>query len=260
MFRKGTESMSSWLLQRGYCCAEFFIWRWISRHAAPSASLELSQDGFGAGSAGSKFFRHSLESIRKGVVYVFAPAPSPGSGIIGSWPPARQTRASRMLLEIALRIGDAFSQSDFRFPSQLRQLAAIHELAWRAIRLVAIKFDPAVVADHAADDFRHPTDCDVFTRAYIEVGQHGGCVCLISRAFQMHHVQAGFGHVVHMQEFAARRAAAPDRHAGRAGHLCFMKASDQRRNHMAVFRMVIVARPVQIGRHYAAVIGAVLPV
>src|SRR5215813_14344582 len=37
-----------------------------------------------------------------------------------------------------------------------------------------------------------------------------------------------------------------------------MKSSDQGGNHMAVFRVIIVARPIQIGRHHRNEIAAVL--
>jgi hypothetical protein len=96
------------------------------------------------------------------------------------------------------------------------------------------------------------------------VPAHRVGVLVVGRAREGHHIQAPLDHVVHVQELAPRAAAAPDQHAGRAADLCQVKALDQRGHHVAVLQVVVVAGPVQVARHHAAVVdavrGAVLPV
>ena len=58
---------------------------------------------------------------------------------------------------------------------------------------------------------------------------------------------AGLAKVVHVQEFTQRRAGAPARHRWGLGGRRLVEATDQGRQHMAVFGVVVVARPIQIG-------------
>ena len=73
-----------------------------------------------------------------------------------------------------------------------------------------------------------------------------------------HDEDAGIGHVVDGEEFAPRRAGAPHGRAWRAVDLGLVEAPHQRRRHVAVQRVVIVARTVEIGRHHGNEVGAVL--
>ena len=56
-------------------------------------------------------------------------------------------------------------------------------------------------------------------------------------------MDAGVGEIVDIQEFAPRRAGAPDHDVRRARHLRFVEPADQRGDDVAVFGMIIVARP-----------------
>ena len=66
-----------------------------------------------------------------------------------------------------------------------------------------------------------------------------------------------FGHVIHVQKFAPRRTGAPYRHHGPGRDFGLMKTPEQSRYHVAMLRVIVIARPVQIGGHDAAIIDAV---
>ena len=61
-----------------------------------------------------------------------------------------------------------------------------------------------------------------------------------------------------MEEFPQRRAAAPARDAFRAGDFAFVEFADERRQDVRALQIVVVVRPVEIGRHGADEIAAVL--
>ncbi len=67
-------------------------------------------------------------------------------------------------------------------------------------------------------------------------------------------------HVVDVEELPLRRARAPDRHRRRMGELGLVEAADQGGDHVAVLGVVVVARAVEIGRHDAAIVDAILAV
>ena len=71
-------------------------------------------------------------------------------------------------------------------------------------------------------------------------------------------MQAGRSQVVHVKEFAHGRSRSPTRHFCGAGHFGFVEASKEGRKHVAVFRVVVVARPVQVGGHGADEVASVL--
>ncbi len=77
---------------------------------------------------------------------------------------------------------------------------------------------------------------------------------------QAHEEDAGLGHVVAVQELPARAAAAPEREFRGAVQPGLVAFADQRRQHVRRGQVVVVARPVQVGRHRGKVAGAVLPV
>ena len=52
-----------------------------------------------------------------------------------------------------------------------------------------------------------------------------------------------------MQEFAPRGTASPDRHTLIPAHLRFVKAPDQRRQHMRALQIKVVARTIKVRRH-----------
>ena len=63
-----------------------------------------------------------------------------------------------------------------------------------------------------------------------------------------------------MQELAPRRARAPQRHRGVAPLRRLVEAPDQRRQHVGVLGVEVVARAIKVRRHDRAVVAPVLPV
>lgn len=68
----------------------------------------------------------------------------------------------------------------------------------------------------------------------------------------------GIGHVISMQEFPQGGARAPDAHLGKSLSLGLMETADHGRDHMAVFRVIIVTCAVEVRRHGADGVKAVL--
>ena len=100
-------------------------------------------------------------------------------------------------------------------------------------------------------------DGDVLAGADVDVRQHGLGVGVVGGFVQVHDVDAGGSHVVNVEKFAHRGAGAPDHDTFGVADLGFVKATDQRRDDVGVFRVVVVAGAVEVGGHDAAVVGAV---
>src|ERR1041384_6884945 len=73
-------------------------------------------------------------------------------------------------------------------------------------------------------------------------------------------MDARLRHVVGVQEFPPRRAGSPHRDRAVVPQLRLVELADQRRKNMARLQIVVVARPVEVGRHGAEVARAVLAV
>ena len=76
----------------------------------------------------------------------------------------------------------------------------------------------------------------------------------------IHQKYARIRQVIHIQKLPERRSRSPAGHFLCTGYLCLMEAAYQRREHMAVGRMIIVVRAVQIRRHRRNVVSAILTV
>ena len=74
----------------------------------------------------------------------------------------------------------------------------------------------------------------------------------------LHQEHAGVSEVVGAQELATRCSGAPDRHRRRIRQFALVEAPDQRRRHVTVVGVVVVAAAVQIRRHRRNKVGAVL--
>ncbi len=103
-------------------------------------------------------------------------------------------------------------------------------------------------------------DGDVAARADVDVALHGQGVSLVGGNGELHDKDAGRRHVVHIQELALGGACAPDDNLGGAALPGFMKAADQRRDDVAILRVIVVARAIEVGGHDAAVVAPVLAV
>lgn len=153
-------------------------------------------------------------------------------------------------------------------PPHAVQASHVHQLARRPVRLGRIKYEIAVEAHHLAHQFGQLLDGDVF--AHTDVHQRwleaAGLRLVAAQqarvpvVVQIHQKDAGVCHVVAVEEFAARRAGAPDGHRAVAAPFGFVELAQQRRDDVTVFRVVVVARAVQIGRHHRQVLGVVLAV
>ena len=136
-----------------------------------------------------------------------------------------------------------------RAPAQRIDARNVQKLARRAVGPRRVKLDPAAIADHVGNDAGEFGNGHVLAGSDIEELQ-------IRIAF--HDEDAGIGQIVDREEFAPRRAGAPNRHARIAVDLGLVETPQQSRRNVAVLRMIIVARPVEIGRHHRDEVGAIL--
>src|SRR2546426_662102 len=165
------------------------------------------------------------------------------------------------LQKTRVRQAQAFFQRDPRPPAERAQLRGVEELLRSAVGLRAVVGDAGVALDDALDGFGQLADrlvlavADVEERGLLRV--EGGGELLPG---QVHQVDAGVGHVVAVDEFAARLAGAPQHHRFLAPYLGLVEFADQRRQDVAGLEVVVVAGPVHVVRHGAEVARAVLAV
>src|SRR5690606_32184768 len=95
---------------------------------------------------------------------------------------------------------------------------------------------------------------------HVDMGKHRISVTGIGFAVQLHYMHAGRRHVIHMQKLTHGLAATPYNYFLFTRLDRLVEATQQRRDHMAVFWVKVIVGPVKVGRHYAAVIPAVLAV
>src|SRR5574343_839805 len=119
-------------------------------------------------------------------------------------------------------IGIGLAQPGFEvdpgFPAQLFEAAAVHQLLGRAVRLAGVKVKFAGVAHHLGDQLGGFLDGEVAAVAHVDVAEHGLGVGVVGGFVQVHHKDAGGGHVVYMQEFAVGRTGAPEGDGGFGGN------------------------------------------
>ncbi len=92
-------------------------------------------------------------------------------------------------------------------------------------------------------------DGHVLSAAHIDV--------LILRVV-FHDVHQRVRAIVHMQEFPARRSRAPNHGLGPARHFRFVQFADEGRQHVARFKIEIVAGTIKIGGHGRDEIATIL--
>src|SRR3989475_6087550 len=182
-----------------------------------------------------------------------------------AWPSAPQMSSScwdvvrAFLQKTRVRQAHAFFQRDPRPPAERAQLRGVEELLGSAVGLRAVVGDAGVALDDALDGFGQLADrlvlavADVEERGLLRV--EGGGDLLPG---QVHQVDAGVGHVVAVDEFAARLAGAPQHHRFLAPYFGLVEFADQRRQDVAGLEVVVVAGPVHVVRHGAEVACAVL--
>ena len=146
---------------------------------------------------------------------------------------------------------NAIFQLRFVVPAQLFQLTHIQKLAGGAVRLCGVPFNRSGVPHNLSHQFRQFLDGQLFSSAQVH--------SLIAGVV-IHQIHTGVGQIVHVQKLTQRRTRPPAGHRLCAAHFCLMEAPDQRGQHMAVLRMVVVVRAIEIGRHHTDVIGSVLAI
>ena len=145
-------------------------------------------------------------------------------------------------------------------PAHAVQAAHVHQLAGRAVGLGGVPHHFAVKAHHLAHQLGQCLDAQVVPAAHVDQGRVHRQQAVKALIGQVHQVHAGVGHVVAVQKLAQRGASAPGGHGGVATLFGLVKLADQRRQHMAVLQVVVVARAIQVGGHGGQKAGAVLAV
>src|SRR5437879_1027864 len=143
-----------------------------------------------------------------------------------AWPSAPQMSSScwdvvrAFLQKTRVRKAQAFFQRDPRLPAERAQLRGVEELLRSAVGLRAVVGDAGIAFDDALNEFGEFANRLVFAVADVEErrvlrAESGGDLLLR----QIHQVDARVGHVVAVDEFAPRRAGAPQHHCFLAIHL-----------------------------------------
>ena len=123
-------------------------------------------------------------------------------------------------------------------------------LARRSVGAAGVEHQLPAISDDLGDELREIADADIFTGADIEEAFAG---------VMLHDEYAGIAKVVGSEKFAQRLSGSPDHDFLCIARLGRVKPPDQRGGNMAVLGMIIVARPVEIGRHHRDEVGAELP-
>src|SRR5690242_1348805 len=105
------------------------------------------------------------------------------------------------LTEPLIGRADPLFEPDPALPAQRAELCDIEQLARRAVRLGAVVDEAAFEADDLGDELRELGDRHIHAGADIDPFLRGPGLEEINRRI---------GKVVHVEEFAARRAGAPD--------------------------------------------------
>jgi hypothetical protein len=140
------------------------------------------------------------------------------------------------------------------------QTGYVQQLARRSVWFGGIEHHAAFVAHDLRDSLRQLANGAVHPGTHVNVRQHRLGVLLPHLAIQLHHVNAGCGHVVHVQELTHRRTAAPHHHIRRVLGGGLVEATQQRRDHVGIARVEVIVRPVQVSRHHRAIVPVKLTV
>ena len=164
---------------------------------------------------------------------------------------------SKIILSLALFFSsiflygplDPFVEGDLRFPAEGVGAGRIHEFAVHAVGFRGVPFDFALEPGGGGNLFRQLPDRDVAPIADVD---YFGFVMVL------HEIIDGVRNIVHVQKLPQRRTGSP-KHLFRfvlvrRRH----KPPHERREHMAVFRIVVVVGSVEVARHQAHRVPAVL--
>lgn len=135
-------------------------------------------------------------------------------------------------------------------PARRGQFRDVEQFLWRSVGLARISGDCAGESDDVANELGDVHDGQVFASLDVDV-LHSGV--------DFHQMDEGARSIIDVQEFAPWCAGSPDRDFGMASSFCFMRLAEQSGDDMAGGEIVIIAWPVQVGRHCGDEVGEVLP-
>jgi hypothetical protein len=103
-------------------------------------------------------------------------------------------------------------------------------------------------------------DAAVLSNPHVDMREPGFRVSLILLSRQLQNVKARRCKIVYVHELAQRGACTPHGYLRRTRDLRFMESTHQGGHHVRTFEIEVIARPIEIGRHHASIIAAVLAV
>ncbi|MNS11377.1 hypothetical protein D3C72_429190 [compost metagenome] len=145
-------------------------------------------------------------------------------------------------------------------PAELVQTRHVQQFTRCAIGLSGVEHHASFVAHHLGDGLRQFANGAINASTDVDVRQHRLGVLSPHLAVQLHHVNTGGRHIIHVQELAHRRPAAPHHHIRGVFRRRFVEPTQQRRDHVRITRVEVIVRTVQIGRHHRAIVAAILAV
>ena len=92
------------------------------------------------------------------------------------------------------------------------------------------------------------------------MGKHRLSIGTIDFAIYLHDMDTGCSHIINVQELTHWLATAPDCNFFHRILYRIVETTQQRRNNMAVIRVVVIVWAIQVGRHHAAIITTMLTV
>ncbi len=131
----------------------------------------------------------------------------------------------------------------------------VHQLAGRAVRLAGVEGNAPLIADDVADHGGEVANGEVLAGTNIDVRQHWLGNTGIGLVAQLHDMEAGLRHIVHVKEFTHRSAGSPNQHLRGSALLRLVKPPEQAWNHVTVLRVVVISRTVQVCWHDAAIVS-----
>ena len=144
---------------------------------------------------------------------------------------------------------NAVAQRNLRPPVHRAELRHIEQLARCAVRLGRVKRQLAFEPDDIADQLRQLADRNIFAASDVHD---------LRRIMVLEQEHTRVGHVVDVQKFAPRIARPPDDELARAIYLRLVRLPQQRREHVRREQIEVVVRAVEIRRHRADVVLAIL--
>src|SRR5215203_5319369 len=130
-----------------------------------------------------------------------------------------------MMDKPCVRVLEAVRKGNCRVPAEGLQSADVEQLTARAVRLAVVELDAASETGHLSHKVRQLADRTVAAGPYVDVRHHRLCGRPVRFGIELHDMHAGRGHVVDMEEFAARLTAPPDGDGCRTSLCCLVKPS-----------------------------------